>query len=224
VTDDRGPTTPGATASSSHDEELSSLLGRGNAAFEHSQDPLSRDVDCFPLDGVVDAPHALARTHDSALPTRSGDRAREVLARAELEVRDLLAQDPLAADWANRSSEIVARAQRQVGEILAQSRNSPEIIEEAPGAATTDQAFATLRAVVLPSEAGALRYRVSGQLTLATMLAFQYAVGRLAGVDSARVDPEPDDVAVLSMMTNDSTLVHRQLERIPGVHLRIDPA
>jgi hypothetical protein len=56
------------------------------------------------------------------------------------------------------------------------------------------------------------------------MLAFQYAVNRLSGVDSARVDPEPNDVAVLSLMTNDATLVHRLLERLPGVHLQMEPA
>jgi hypothetical protein len=219
-----GATTQGVPASSSHDEELSSLLGREN----------SPEADCFPLDGVMDAASGSARAR-----TRSADLAREVLARAESEVRDLLAQDPLAADWTHRSADIVAHAQRQVREILAEGRTDvgrwqqqsepttlPDqaILEEGPGTPATNQSFASLRAVVLPSEAGSLRYRVSGQLTLATMLAFQYAVSRLPGVDSARVDPEPNDVAVLSMMTNDSTLVHRLLQGMSGVHLQMDSA
>jgi hypothetical protein len=308
-------TTQGATASSYGDEELSSLLGRGNATFEHL-DPLSLEADCFPLDGVIDAAHASARARSGALRSRSADLAREVLARAELEVRDVMAKDPLAADWADRSGEIVARAQRQVAEILAQGRNNAEVLELRAGqraadlraegdsladahidsddsdraassalvrpepgrwqqqsepatlpdadyqgperlpiglpradsdrplaraadnvlvsahaiveagssTAPTDQCFATLRALPLPSEKGGLRYRLSGRLTLATMLALQQAVSRLPGVNSANLDPEPDDVAVLSMTTNDSTLVQRLLGSMPAFHLQVDSA
>ncbi|HLZ31828.1 MAG TPA: hypothetical protein VKV73_31280 [Chloroflexota bacterium] len=257
--EEHGATTHGTPASSLPDDALSSLLGRRDQPTPVDQ--LGVEVDCFPLHGVSGAAPAPSGT----LHTRSADLARDVLARAEREVRDLLAQDPLAPDWANRSAEIVARAKRQVSQVLAEGRNDAEVcephaeagaptdnhidsdesdragaastlihpdpgdrqpqsVENEPAGLATDQSFATLRAVVLPAEPGALRYRVSGQLTLATMLAFQYAVSRLPGVDSARVDPEPKDIAVLSMMTTDSALVHRQLERMSAVCLQMDPA
>ena len=262
VIDEMNATTHSATASSLHDDELSLLLKRGGAALEPTTEPIGLEADCFPLDGVIDAAAASARARSTALHTRNADLAREVLARAEHEVRDLLAKDPRAPDWTRLSADIVARAQRQVREILAQGRNDAEVldlradliadthtesdvseqatssaligpepgrwqpqsVEEGSVTMATGQPFATLRAVALPSEAGTLRYRVSGQLTLATMFAFQYAVSRLPGVASARVDPEPQDLAVLSMLTNDSILVHRQLERMPGVRLQMDPA
>ena len=303
-----------ATTSSRIDEELSSLLGRANAEPEYDVVAVSLEADCFPLDGVVDAVNATARARSQALRTRSAGLARGVLARAEQEVRDVVAQQLPAADETERSRDIVARAQREVSEILAQGRNDAEVVElraglraadlraqadslteirgdvdasdrvvalaithpdpdfwrqaepvtppganwvrpkglpvdlprvqperlqarvagdvfisahaileEGPNTAAPDQYFATLRASAMPSEDGELRYQVSGRLTLATMLAFQQAVSRLPGVNAARVEPMSNDVAVLNITTNDSTLVRGLLGSMAGVHLQIDP-
>lgn len=204
-------------------EELSSYLNPGDAEVE----PLGAEADCFPLDGVIDAAGESAPTRSEAIRSRSANLAREVLARAEREVHDLEAQDLHAADWALRSGDIVARAQREVSEILARGRAEAEFFDLRGDeeAAPVAPYFARLRALALPSEERGLRYQVSGQLTLASLLAFQQAVSRLPGVDSARVDPHPDDLVVLSMTTNDdASLVQRLLVSMPGIHLQMEAA
>jgi hypothetical protein len=156
--------------------------------------------------------------------TRSADLAREILTHAEQEVRELLAQGLAPAEQSARSRAIVARAQREVSDILAHGRDDAEVVDVQPSAEPVAFQFASLRAHALPSEEGELCYRLSGRLTLATMLAFQQAVSRLPGVTSARVVAEPDDMAVLRMKTSDLAQVQPLLVSMPGVKLEVDPA
>jgi hypothetical protein len=66
-----------------------------------------------------------------------------------------------------------------------------------------------------------MRYRVTGSLTLATLLAFEQAVAKLPGVKSASVTPEPGDVAILKLVATDSALIVPLLVRLPGVRMEI---
>jgi hypothetical protein len=156
--------------------------------------------------------------------TRNADLAREILTRAEQEVRELLSQGLAPAEQSARSRAIVARAQREVSDVLAQGQDVAEDVVVQASTEPVAFQFANLRAHALPSDQGELRYRVSGQLTLATMLAFQQAVSRLPGVSSARVAAEPDDVALLHMTTSDPTGVQELLVAMPGVKLELDLA
>jgi hypothetical protein len=143
--------------------------------------------------------------------TRPAEMARAILTNAEQEVRDLRSLGLSAAEQSTRSREIVERAQREVSEILAQRSPEPAVVP-----------FARLRARALPSDHGELYYRLSGRLTLATLLAFQQAVGRLPGVTAARVSAEPDDVADLRLRTSDPSAFQDLLVSIPGVELQLE--
>jgi hypothetical protein len=78
--------------------------------------------------------------------------------------------------------------------------------------------------VPLPTVDGNVAYQVMGSLTLATMLAFEEAVSRLPGVRSARVTPEPGDLAILTLTTTDAALIPPLLTCLPGVQLQIEAA
>lgn len=163
--------------------------------------------------------------------TRSADLARDILTHAEQEVRELLSQGLAPAEQSARSRAIVVRAQREVSDILAHAQEAAaddaddaEVAEPPPSPEPAGVEFATLRACALPSEDGELCYRVTGRLTLATMLAFQQTVSRLPTVTLARVVAEPDDVAVLRMKTSDPARVQPLLVSMPGVKLEVDPA
>jgi hypothetical protein len=309
-----------AAEGSCHDDEFSSLLGNtaGNSLTDVGAVRLEED--CLPVGVVAEAVEATARARAEALRKRSAELAREVLARAEQDVRELLAQGLAQDEFAAQSAEIVARADREVRQILAQGRTDAAVVEmragqqaaelrahavamagtspdpldtdaadpdglpdpllegtdpdpwqehvaqamlvetpalvvdetpselfldepresEAPtvevlvasqavagmtaGGSPSEPCFATLRAAPLPTENGVVRYRVTGALTFATMLAFEQAVSRLPGVSSASVTPEPDDVAVLKLTTSDASLIAPLLVCMPGIQLQIEAA
>jgi hypothetical protein len=94
----------------------------------------------------------------------------------------------------------------------------------AAGGSSDEPCFASLRATPLPAAAGELRFRVTGTLTFATMLAFEQAVSRLPGVTSASMRPEPYDVAVLALTASDASLIPPLLVCLPGVQLQIEAA
>jgi hypothetical protein len=142
---------------------------------------------------------------------RRADVARAILTHAEQEVRHLQSLGLSAAEQSARSREIVARAQREVSEIQAHRGPEPAVVP-----------FARLRARALPSDDGELCYRLSGRLTLATLLAFQQVVSRLPGVTAARVSAEPDEVADLRLRTSDPTAFEQLLVSIPGVELQLE--
>jgi hypothetical protein len=72
---------------------------------------------------------AASLEHDAeARRTQNADLASSLLGRAEQEVRDLLARELPTAERMEQSREIVARAQREVTEILAQGRMDAEVI------------------------------------------------------------------------------------------------
>jgi hypothetical protein len=56
------------------------------------------------------------------------------------------------------------------------------------------------------------------------MLAFEDAVSRLPGVNSASVTPEPGDLATLKLTTSDPTLIPPLLVCLPGIQLQIETA
>jgi hypothetical protein len=153
---------------------------------------------------------------------RCADVARAVLTHAEQEVRDLRSLGLSAAEQSARSREIVARAQRDVSEILAGGHEPLEPADPQHSPQPVVAPFARLRAQAMPAEPGELRYRICGRLTLAMLLAFQQAVGRLPGVTSASVSAEPDDVADLRLKTSDPSLFEQLLLSMPGVELQLE--
>ena len=100
----------------------SSLGVEAAASVERDTDVIRPQADCLPADEVVvvNAAQATAQARSEILRTQRADLASALLVRAEQEVRDLQARELPAADRMERSREIVARAQREVTEILAQ--------------------------------------------------------------------------------------------------------
>jgi hypothetical protein len=271
---------------SCHDEEVASWLGVGSDDSLSHAGAVRLEEDCLPVAVVADAVEATARVRGDALRKQSAERARDVLAEAERDVRALLAEGLPESEFAARSSEIVARADREVRQILARGRSDAEVIEMrvghqaaemrahaadhaadamllddqvpesdltpheprsdetefaerpaveilaephaivemASGRSADEPCFASLRAAPLPSPTGELRFRVTGSLTFATMLAFEQAVSRLPGVSLASVTPEPSDVAILALTASDTSLIPPLLVWLPGIRLQVEAA
>jgi hypothetical protein len=229
------------------DEDIASLLG-----LEPTEPAeVSFEAESLPVQAVADALHAAGRSHGEELRARSAELANEVLARAEQAVLDLIARDLPEDEFLAAASEIVAQAEHEVAQILAQGSTQADVIELRAGQRAAELRFdddelddpltevrvpaaavlpshgvsvGRLIAVEQPPTPDGLRYRIAGDMTYAMLLALEQAVARLPGVISARLFPEPDDTCVLDVQTADPTLFRPLLGSLPGLELHVDAA
>jgi hypothetical protein len=168
---------------------------------------------------------AQGRTDAEVIEMRVGHQAAEMRAHAADHAADVMLLEAQAPDPDDTSdaplSDDTDSEDRSVVQILAEPH---AIVEMAAGGSSDEPCFASLRATPLPAAAGELRFRVTGTLTFATMLAFEQAVSRLPGVTSASMRPEPYDVAVLALTASDASLIPPLLVCLPGVQLQIEAA
>lgn len=195
-----------AFASAPHD----SLEADGAAAFA------SAPHDSLKADETQPEPQPEPTPIDAKLDVRREPGAELTLVEAQASASDEAFAQP-TAPW--------SAADEQPLEVLLPPHAIVDAIAEMSGGRSSfEPCFATLQAVPLTTDNGMVAYRVKGSLTFATMLAFEDAVSRLPGVNSASVTPEPGDLATLKLTTSDPTLIPSLLVCLPGIQLQIETA
>jgi hypothetical protein len=95
------------------------------------------------------------------------------------------------------------------------------LMTPAPPAPTFSAAPDQLLLTPLPTYGDQVRYRVTGPLTFARIMALEHALQGLDGVSSAVVIPEGGEAATISFVAEDAARAIEDLLRVPGLPLEI---